>query len=68
MNFFKIKHIGIRMDGNIICYLTTGDTVIKTKTGFFMGYMPMTPLYDCKTNELVGFFNPDEVNVEIEEE
>lgn len=68
MNFFKIKHIGMRMDGSIICHLTTGETVVKTRDGFYMGYNVVTPLYDYKSGELVGFFNPNEINIEFEEE
>lgn len=68
MNFFKIKHIGVRMDGTMVCHLTTGEAVIKTSNGFYMDYKIMTPLYDYKSGELVGFFNPNEVNIEFEEE
>ena len=68
MNFFKIKHIGVMMDGSIICHLTTGEEVIKTKRGFYMDHNVLTPLYDYKSGELVGFFNPKEVNIEIEED
>ena len=67
MNFFKIKHISVRMAGDIICHLTTGEIVVKTKDGYYMGYQKMVPLYDVKNGELVGFFNPDEINVEFEE-
>ena len=68
MNFFKIKHISIMMSGDIICHLTTGETVIRTKNGYYMDCVPVTPLFDYKNGELVGFFNHNEVNVEIEEE
>lgn len=67
MDFFKIKHIGIRRDGCIVCHLTTGETVVKTKDGYYMSFIKMTPLFDCKTDELVGFFNPNEAHIEFEE-
>lgn len=56
------------MSGDIVCHLTTGETVIKTKNGYYMDCTPVVPLYDYKNGELVGFFNPEEVNVEIVED
>lgn len=64
MNFFKIKHIGLRIDGTIVCHLTTGEAVVKTRNGYYMGNDIMTPLFDIKTGELVGFFNPHEITIE----
>ena len=70
MNFFKIKHIAVKMDGMIVCQTTTGDEIAKTADGWVnCDYgTRMTPLFDNKTGDLVGFFDPEQITVEFEEE
>ncbi|MBQ3018400.1 MAG: hypothetical protein IJD89_05620 [Clostridia bacterium] len=69
MNFFKVKHISVKMDGSIVFQLTTGDEVRKTECGYIDLYQnKMTPLFDFNTGDLVGFFNPKELTIELEED
>lgn len=67
MNFFKVKRIAVKMDGSIVFQLTTGDEVRKTEYGYIDLYQnKMTPLFDFNTGDLVGFFNPQEITMEVE--
>lgn len=68
MNFFKIKRIAMKMDGSIIA-ICTGCEVKKTADGWVNEYnQMMTPLFDYASYDLVGFFDPKEVNVTLEED
>lgn len=68
MDFFKIKRIAMMRDGQTMFYLTNGQTVVKYKGGYVNDYnVSLTPLFDSVTNELVGFIDYNELNVEIEE-
>ena len=68
MNFYKIKHIGVMMDGMIICRCV-GCEVVRTADGWCNQYHEkMTPLFDAQNGELVGFFNPEAITIEIEED
>lgn len=69
MNFFKVKRISVKMDGTVVFQLTTGDEVRKTADGYIDLYLnKMTPLFDFNTGDLVGFFNPQEITIELEED
>ena len=70
MNFFKIRHIHVLMDGTIWCQCN-GCEVRKSRE--YVCWInefgqKMTPLFDSATNDLVGFFNAEEINIEFEEE
>lgn len=68
MNFYKIKHIGVTMDGTIICRCV-GCEVTKTTEGWHNQYGErMTPLFDIQSGELAGFFNPETITIEFEED
>ncbi|MBQ3017396.1 MAG: hypothetical protein IJD89_00470 [Clostridia bacterium] len=67
MNFFKIKRIAMKMDGTITA-ICAGCEVTKMIDGWCNEYhQKMTPLFNSITNELVGFFNAEVINVEFEE-
>lgn len=67
MNFFKVKRIVMKMDGTTIA-ICVGCEVTKTADGWQNEWhQRMTPLFDIRTNELVGFFNAEEITVEFDD-
>lgn len=68
MNFFKVKRIEVKFDGSIVA-ICVGGEVHKTSDGWRNEYhQRMTPLFDVRDNNLVGFFNAEEVTIEFVEE
>ena len=68
MNFFKLKRIAMKMDGLIVA-ICVGTEVVRTDDGWKNEYgQRMTPLFDIRDNDLVGFFNAEEITVEFEED
>ena len=68
MNFFKVRRIVLKMDGTTIA-ICVGCEVTKTAEGWRSEWGNlMVPLFDVRTNELVGFYNSDEVTVTFEED
>lgn len=68
MNFFKVKRIAMKIDGSIIA-ICVGCEITKTSERWINEYsQPMTPLFDVRDGDLVGFFNAEEITVSFEED
>lgn len=68
MNFFKVRRIAMKIDGSIIA-ICVGCEATKTSDGWLNEYgQLMTPLFDVRDGDLVGFFNAEEITVSFEED
>ena len=67
MNFFKVKRVSVKMDGTIVAICTTCEvTKGREYTCCLNEYgQKMTPLFDHLTGDLAGFFNAEEIDVDV---